>query len=272
MAKNHRICLECPIGVYNHGASTLLIALFPPTGFPMTTRHFSQLDRAILGLRSLVMAGNYAGGQRLSEVAMAKQLGISRTPLRQAMDRLIAEGLLERIETGGCRVATFSNNDIKDAIEMRGVIEGTAARLAAERGVDPDLLAQAEDALNQIDHALRQTEGLDIDLYVAQNARFHSLLARFPRSPVVEREIERICLLPLASPSAFLSDQEIIPDFQASLRYAQLQHRAIMDAILGREGARAEALTREHARLALTNFNNLKKRGAMSDVIAFGFK
>jgi GntR family transcriptional regulator of vanillate catabolism len=69
-----------------------------------------------------------------------------------------------------------------------------------------------------------------------------------------------------------LSDQEIIPDFQASLRYAQHQHRAIMDAILGREGARAEALTREHARLALTNFNNLKKRGAMSDVIAFGFK
>jgi GntR family transcriptional regulator of vanillate catabolism len=64
-------------------------------------------------------------------------------------------------------------------------------------------------------------------------------------------------LLPLASPSAFLSDQALIPDFQDSLRYAQRQHRAIIEAIVNREGARAEALTREHARLALINFNYL---------------
>ena len=96
---------------------------------------------------------------------------------------------------------------------------------------------------------------IDFDLYVRENAKFHDLLARLAGSPLIEREVKRMSRLPLASPSAFLSDQAMIPDFQESLRYAQRQHHAILDAIVGREGARAEALTREHARLALTNFN-----------------
>lgn len=223
----------------------------------MSGRKLSQLDRALLGLRSLVLSGEYEGGQRLSEVAMAEQLGLSRTPLRQAMDRLIAEGLLERIDTGGCRVASFSIGDISDAIEMRGVIEGTAARMAAERGVDQLLLNQASAVLDNIDQTLCADGELSFDNYVAENAQFHALLAQFPNSSIVAREIERISLLPLASPSAFLSDQAMIPDFRDSLRYAQRQHRAILEAIVAREGARAEALTREHARLALINFDIL---------------
>jgi len=217
----------------------------------------SQLDKAILGLRSLILGGSFSGGQRLPEVAVAKQLGLSRTPLRQAMDRLVAEGLLERIATGGCCVATFSKEDIADAIEIRGVIEGTAARMAAERGIPAHLLNEASDALNAIDNALADPDDLDFDSYVTQNARFHDVLARSCQSTLIAREIERMSLLPLASPSAFLSAQALIPDFQDSLRYAQHQHRAIVEAITNREGARAEALTREHARLALINFNYL---------------
>ncbi|MGC1502752.1 MAG: FCD domain-containing protein, partial [Sulfitobacter sp.] len=147
--------------------------------------------------------------------------------------------------------------DIADAIELRGVIEGTAARMAAERGVAPVLLDQARNALDLIDTALKDSQGLDFEQYVKQNARFHDLLAQFPASPLIEREVERMNLLPLASPSAFLSDQALIPDFQDSLRYAQRQHRAILDAIVRREGARAEGLAREHARLALMNFEHV---------------
>lgn len=223
----------------------------------MADRNLSQLDRALFSLRSLVLGGAFAGGQRLSEVAVAKQLGTSRTPLRQAMDRLVAEGLLERIETGGCRVSTFSHADIADAIEVRGVIEGTAARMAAERGVAPDLIAEAQQVLAGIDTALAHPSGLDFEAYVRNNARFHALLAEFPASPLIQREIERLTQLPLASPSSFLSEQAMMPDFVDSLRYAQRQHRAMLEAILNREGARAEALTREHARLALINFNYL---------------
>jgi GntR family transcriptional regulator of vanillate catabolism len=223
----------------------------------MRERNLSQFDRALLGLRSLVLNGAFTEAQRLSEVAVAKQIGTSRTPLRQAMDRLVAEGLLERIKTGGCRVATFSRNDIADAIELRGVIEGTAARIAAERGVDAKLLEQASSALVGIDAALAVPDTVDFEAYVTENERFHTLLARFPQSPIIERELQRMNMLPLASPSAFLSDQAVIPYFVDSLRYAQRQHRALLDAVINREGARAEALAREHARLALTNFFHL---------------
>ncbi len=226
----------------------------------MKSRHLSQLDKALLGLRSLILTGEFAEGQRLSEVAVAKRLGLSRTPLRQAMDRLVAEGLLERIRTGGCRVAVFTKEDIADAIEIRSVIEGTAARMAAERGPDPKLLADAEASLDQIDAALNGPDGIDFDQYVHENARFHDLIAQLSGSTLIQREAERMALLPFASPSAFLSDQALIPDFQDSLGYAQRQHRSILDAIKKREGSRAEAVTREHARLALVNLNYLTDR------------
>lgn len=228
----------------------------------------TQLDRALLGLRSLVLAGDFEKGQRLSEVAVAKKLGTSRTPLRQAMDRLVSEGILERIDTGGCRVATFTREDIADAIELRGVLEGTAARLAAERGVKPETMAEAYAVLASIDTALAGPDGLDFDAYVHHNARFHDLLAVFPQSPLIRKEIERLKLLPFASPSSFLNEHALIPDFLDSLRYAQRQHRSILEAIENRESMRAEALAREHARLALVNFNQLAdaKTGLLQEV------
>ncbi|MEQ9039062.1 MAG: GntR family transcriptional regulator [Silicimonas sp.] len=213
----------------------------------------SKFDKALMGLRSLVLSGEYPSNARLSEVALSGRLGISRTPLRQAMDHLVGEGLLERIETGGCRVARFTVEDIEDAIELRGVIEGTAARLAAERGANPEKLRQAAELLDGIDGALAAPEGIDFDSYVAFNARFHAKLAELSGSATVCREVARVNRLPLASPSAFLNEQELIPDFQASLTIAQSQHRAILDAISRGEGARAEGLAREHARLARRN-------------------
>lgn len=215
----------------------------------------SRVDDALLELRSLILGGAFEASARLPEVALSERLGISRTPLRQAMDRLVAEGLLDRLDTGGCRVASFTREDITDAIELRGVIEGTAARLAAERGTDPAHLREAAQVLDGIDTALARPGGIDFDAYVRLNARFHDLLSRMPGSALIRRETERVGRMPLASPSAFLHGQELVPDFRASLALAQGQHRAILEAIGAREGSRAEALAREHARLARRNLD-----------------
>lgn len=221
----------------------------------------SQFDKALIGLRSLVMGGTLKASKRLPEVALAERLGLSRTPLRQAMDQLVTEGLLERIETGGCRVASFTIDDITDAIELRGVVEGTAARLAAERGADPALLTEGDRILDDLDTALNTPTGIDFDAYIRLNAQFHDLLARLPGSNVIQREAARAARLPLASPSSFLQEQELIPDFRASLSRAQHHHREILAAIRAREGARAEALAREHARLARSNLEYLTNAG-----------
>ncbi|SDE27208.1 GntR family transcriptional regulator [Ruegeria marina] len=211
----------------------------------------TQFTKALIELRSLVLDGSFPSGARLPETSLADRLGLSRTPLRQAMDRLVDEGLLERIETGGCRVASFSMADIMDAIELRGVLEGTAARLAAERGAVPALAQRMTEVLDALDAVV--SPELDFRAYVSLNEEFHSLLARLAGSSIVAREVERANRLPAASPTAFLQGQDTIPDFRDSLRRAQTQHRAIFEAILAREGARAEALAREHARLARTN-------------------
>lgn len=217
----------------------------------------SQFDKALHNLRSLILAGEFPVNIRLSETALAERLNISRTPLRQAMAKLVEEHLLERIETGGCRVASFSVGDIFDAVELRGMLEGTAARLAAERGPDPSLLAEAEDILDALDRAVPAQGEIDFGAYVELNARFHQVIAGLAKSRVMERELERMTQLPLASPSAFLRGQELVPNFQESLRRAQRQHRAILSAIKSREGSRAEALAREHARLARENLEFL---------------
>lgn len=225
------------------------------------SERMSLVDKAIIALRSMILSGALAPSARVPEVALSQQLGLSRTPLRQAMDRLTSEGLLERIDTGGCRVASFSIGDILDAIEIRGVMEGTAARLAAERGADARDLQACDATLARIDaaldSALDRPDDIDFDAYVALNAQFHGQLAALARSPIVTREVERVMRLPLASPSAFLQEQALIRDFQTSLLRAQHQHRAIVAAIRNREGARAEAIAREHARLARENLEHV---------------
>ncbi|MFZ9134228.1 MAG: FCD domain-containing protein, partial [Gemmobacter sp.] len=145
--------------------------------------------------------------------------------------------------------------DIKDAIELRGVLEGTAARLAAERGIVPEVAARMREVLVALDAAVAGE--LDFDAYVDLNGEFHALLSRLAGSAIVEREMDRVNRMPAASATAFLQGQELIPDIRDSLRRAQAQHRAIYDAIAAREGARAEALAREHARLARANLEHV---------------
>jgi GntR family transcriptional regulator of vanillate catabolism len=216
----------------------------------------TQTLKALLGVRNLVLGGGMAAGERLSEIAVAQQLGVSRTPLRAALSRLEQEGLLELIPSGGYAVRSFTLADVFDAIELRGVLEGTAARLAAERGVSPARLTQIKQLVAELDKTFRdRPEEMLFDRYVELNAEFHSVLAELPGSETMRRELERAAHLPFASPSAFLEKQEDVPAFRQSLIFAQRQHRDIVSAIEMREGARAEALAREHARLARRNLD-----------------
>lgn len=215
----------------------------------------SQFAKALMELRWLILNGEFKASGRLPETALAERLGISRTPLRQAMDRLVDEGLLERQETGRCNIASFSMDDICDAIEIRGALEGTAARLAAERGPDPVLANECRRVIDGLDEAVFGSTEIDFSQYVRLNAQFHDLVSSLSGSRLVEREVQKASRLPLASPSAFLQGQELVPDFRESLKNAQMQHKAIFEAIVNHEGARAEALAREHARLARQNLN-----------------
>src|ERR1700755_2736457 len=90
--------------------------------------------RAMLQLRELLLSGEFPSGTRISELPLVERLGVSRTPLRLALARLEHEGLLELLPGGGYVMREFTSGDIHDAIELRGIIEGTAARFAAQKG------------------------------------------------------------------------------------------------------------------------------------------
>lgn len=215
----------------------------------------TQAIKAQQRLRELILTGALAAGARIAELALVDLLGVSRTPIRTALMRLEQEGLLDALPAGGYAVRTFSEREVADAIELRGTLEGLAARMAAERGVGARAIAQARECLDQIDRVL-----LDASLseemfseYVRLNAEFHRLLAAMPGSSVLAREIERAGSLPFASPSGFVGVQIHNAPARDMLVVAQHQHRQVLDAIERREAGRAEALMREHSRIARHN-------------------
>lgn len=210
--------------------------------------------RAVIELREKILSGELQGGMRLFEVPLAELLDISRTPVREALSRLAEEGLLERLPSGGFVVRRFGFADVIDAIEMRGVMEGMVARLAAERGAKAEDLQKISETVASIDLCFgERLDEVDFDGYSELNESFHHQLAALSGSELIRREVERASSLPFASPSTFLPDRGDIAAFRLSLRGAQDQHKAIVAAIAGREGTRAEAIAREHARTARRN-------------------
>lgn len=211
--------------------------------------------RALLQLRELILSGELPGGVRIAELALVERLGVSRTPIRSALLRLEQEGLLEGLPGGGYGVKTFSERDVADAIELRGTLEGLLARLAAERGAPRMVLTEARACLDRVDVVLA-APALDdqgFSAYVALNEAFHTLLYEMADSPAISRQLERVVSLPFASPSGFVVVQAHSPKARDMLVVAQDQHRQVLDAIERREGARAEAIMREHSRLAQRN-------------------
>jgi GntR family transcriptional regulator of vanillate catabolism len=134
------------------------------------------------------------------------------------------------------------------------VLEGTAARFAAERGAtrrDIRSLRAVNDAIGELVH---RADYESFESYMGLNQRFHGRLLVLAHSPLLERALDGIVSLPFAGPSAALVITEAeLPESREILVIAHRHHLGIVEAIERREGARAESLAREHARLALAN-------------------
>jgi GntR family transcriptional regulator, vanillate catabolism transcriptional regulator len=217
----------------------------------------SQTTRATLGLRELVVSGEFAPGERLSEVELAERLGVSRTPLRMALQTLAHEGLLEPLSRRGFVVRAFSRADAADAIELRGVLEGTAARFAAERLDGARGLAMLEEpatALEEVVRNIGRHQEEELGRYVELNNAFHDALVELAQSPHLARTLANVKALPFAMPSgAILASHAVLPRSHEILVVAQHQHWQLIESIRDRHGTRAEEIAREHARLSRLN-------------------
>jgi GntR family transcriptional regulator of vanillate catabolism len=208
----------------------------------------TQQTSALVRIREMILRGKLAPGQRLAEAPLAEMLGMSRTPIRQALPVLAREGLLQEHETRGYIVRGFSTADILDALDMRGALEGLAAKRVAEGGASRVLITALREVLKDGDRMLDKghLEDSDEALYAEMNGRLHGLIVQEARSPMIGQTLERISHVPFAAPDALAFDKTDLDYMYRRLVYAHRQHHYIVDAIERGEGARVEALLREH--------------------------
>lgn len=224
----------------------------------------SQQSRVLVQLRDLILKGEFAPGERLAEIPIAERLGASRTPVRLAFATLEQEGLVQSSPSGGYVMRAFTRKEIDDAIAVRGVLEGMAARLVAENGLTRQMSEQLRECLNLGDEALKGPQ-LSIDGYtdyVEMNDRFHALLLKFADNAALTRAIELNNRLPFAAASATLPMHSSTGDGRQWLLITHHQHRSLLHAIERREGTRAQALAIEHVEVARMNLRHAYEKAA----------
>jgi DNA-binding GntR family transcriptional regulator len=197
----------------------------------------SRAEYAYDQLKAKLRAGELHAGQRLRETEIAEALNISRTPVREALRRIAADGLVQVVAGRGLIVAEFNQQQVRDLFAVRGLLEGGAARLAAQFASDADL-ALIRDLLNRSSAKESPTQLFDLD------SRFHRAIHKAARNRYLEQALEQmwnsIALLPGTTFS--------VPGRAATVFQ---EHSAILDALEQRNADKAERAARYHIERAL---------------------
>jgi len=222
----------------------------------------SQQSRVLVQLRDMILKGAFAPGERLAEVPLSEKLGASRTPVRLALTSLEHEGLIETSPSGGYQMRRYTAQEIADAIRVRGVIEGYAARLLAENGASRQVLRELHQCLVDGDNAVNKAtmELDDYAAYVEMNDRFHKIILDACDNTAVKRVMDMLGSQPFAAPSAMLPMQSSMQEGQEWMKLAQRTHHSIVQAIERGQGSRAQALGEEHIEIARMNLDYALER------------
>jgi DNA-binding GntR family transcriptional regulator len=203
---------------------------------PVNLDSYKPLRELVLdAIRSAIMNGTLQPRERLMEIQMAEELGVSRTPIREALRKLELEGFIVMVPRKGAYVSDLSFKDIADVFEIRAALEGLAAGLAAERITDEELEAM-ERLLVEKKEAITQN---NISRLVEVDTRFHEMMYQASRnerlSSIISNlreQIQRFRLTSLSHPGRM----------QESLS----EHKKITEAIQSRDSQLARQLAQEH--------------------------
>lgn len=198
-------------------------------------------DRAYGAIREMIMSGELAPGDALGEEALADRCGVSRTPVRDALRRLEAEMLITRSDTQRSFVADWSLDDIADLFELRAMLEGYAARRAAER-----MSETALQALRNCNAGLRKSVMCtppDVDSFLARNREFHALILDTAGSRKLVALLASVIEQPVIWRTAHHYGEE-------ELRRSFGEHEELLAAFARGDGAWAEAVMGSHIRRA----------------------
>ena len=214
-------------------------------------------SRVIVRIREMILHGELPPGERVREVELAAKLGVSRTPVREALPILAQEGVLTQLDTRGFVVRAFTAQEIMDAIDVRGALEGLAARMLAEQGPSRRLIHSLHECLREGDEIFTKGHLVMADeaRYGDMNKQFHSLIVQGSGSKVVSAALERNDRIPFAAAHAIAFDKIDLSSMYDHLLYSHRQHHAIVQALENGESSRMAALMVEHAHGARVSIN-----------------
>jgi DNA-binding GntR family transcriptional regulator len=202
-------------------------------------------DLAYNALAERIIDGTYVPGTRLGEVELAEGLGISRTPIREAVRRLEARGLVETLPNRGARVRVWTPEQVVDILELRALLEGRAARRAASKAT-PDDIATLSGLCDLMESAERRPGGPDIKAIADLNGRFHEHVVKSADSPMMVEMTQSLSMIALVARTFGRYGNH-------RLRQSMQQHRDIVAAVASGDGNLAEALMRSHILSATTD-------------------
>ena len=210
----------------------------------------TRFESVVETLRAAVLAGEFQAGERLHEVKLTARLGVSRTPVRAALQKLASEGLLDYTPNRGYTLREFSISEVISAYEVRAVLEGLAARLSAERGLNVSEIATLQQALRDGDDLLRNGQFTDDHRaqYSRMNACFHETIHGSAGSRLLNETVYLCRQVPVSSPRYIVAFEE------RDVRRRHDDHHRIFEAIIGREPWRAEMLMRDHVASVKSSF------------------
>lgn len=197
-------------------------------------------ETAYRHIRAAIVTGALEPGETLKETVLARDIGVSRTPVREALSRLGQEGLVEMERYRKARVATFSVEDAAEIFRLRAILEGHGAARAAPR-ISPDQIAELERIEDEMEEAFR-SKGWHrhLEVFDALNLRFHALIAGVADSPRLERILAASLELPASIFNHYSESHE-----ERTLR-THRQHREIIDALKAGDAGWADSAMRGH--------------------------
>lgn len=226
-----------------------------PRLFPIKLDNYKPLRELVFEtLREAIIQGRLRPGERLMEVQLAEEMGVSRTPVREAIRKLELEGFVVMVPRKGAYVAGISTKDIADVFEVRAALEALAAGLAAERITEEEL-----EELERLLVEAQEASTRDLQALVEVDARFHELIYKASRNQKLIQiitnltdQIQRFRLTSLSRPGRY--------------KHAMEEHKKIVEAISERNVELAQALAREHIENAEQIFlNSLREDKGLND-------
>lgn len=193
-------------------------------------------------LADAILSGKYKKGDALTEIALSKTLGVSRTPVRSALHRLAEEGLVEIVPNRGAVVIGVTTEDLVDIYRIRMRLEGLASAIAAEKMSDEG----KKKLLENVELSEFYMSKKDCERFKELDTDFHRIIYRATES----RTLERILSDLHRNSKAYRKLSLTVP---GRAEKTAEEHRGILDAILSGDAKKAEELTSAHIEHALKN-------------------